>query len=143
MNKENLLGKSCLVKFADACESLSEVWLKDKENNEITLLLQRYIMCGGVYGNLHNRASVSEGTRKKRTLVSYLWKPYRELKFWYPGLSKHKWLLPFYEAKRWFTIIFGGALAHKIREKRILNSMEKEKLDIADRLILELGLKQN
>ncbi len=141
--RDALLEDGGLLKFAKNCEKLSEVWLGKDKHDETTAILQEFILNGGMYGNIENRASVSQGTTKKRHIFSYLWKPYNELKYWYPGLAKHKWLLPFYEIKRWFQIVFGGALSYKFKERRVLNNTEKSKLNKADKLISDLGLKQD
>ena len=112
-------------------------------HDDTTALLQDFILNGGVYGNLKNRALIYEKTTPKKKIWSYIWKPYNELKYWYPRLAKHKWLLPFYEIKRWFTIVFCGTLSYKFKEKNILNKTEKEKRVKTDKLISDLGLKQD
>ncbi len=141
--RDMLLGEGGLLKFAQNCEKLSEVWLGNENNDETTALLQQFIVDGGVYGNMQNRVSVSKGTKKKKKLWSYIWKPYSELKYWYPNLSKYKCLLPFYEIKRWLTIIFCGSLTSKFKEKKILSNTETEERERIDKLISALGLKQD
>lgn len=140
--RTRLLEKGRLIKFAEICEKLSEIWFGNGIHDETTLLLQKFILEGGVYGTIQNSASISKSTTVKRNLWSYIWKPYREMKYWYPNLSKHKWLLPFYEIRRWFKIVCGGALAFKFKKKNILNKTEKNELDRLDKLISDLGLTQ-
>ena len=141
--RKKLLEEGGLLKFSECCERLSEIWFGKKTHDETTTLLQDYILNGGIYGNIQNRASISKYLTKKRNIFSYLWKPYEELKYWYPNLSKHKWLLPFYEIKRWFQIAFGGALVYKFKENKILNNIEQGQIDKAEKLISDLGLKQD
>ena len=141
--RNELLIEGGLLKFAEVSEKLSEIWLGTENHDETTLLLQDFIINGGVYGNIQNRATISKETTKKRSKFSYVWKPYDELKFWYPRLAKHKWLLPFYEVKRWFTIVFGGALAYKFKERKVLKDTEREEIEKSEELISSLGLKQD
>lgn len=49
-------------------------------------------------------------------MISRIFLPYRDLSLLYPDLERHKWLLPFYEVKRWCSILFGGRVKNGINE---------------------------
>ncbi|MBQ3640290.1 MAG: hypothetical protein II955_07195, partial [Clostridia bacterium] len=66
--------------------------------------------------------------------------PYRVLKFHYPILKKHKWLLPFMEIRRWFKLIFKGGLKRSTNEMKINQSMSAEKQSETAWMMEQLGL---
>lgn len=116
--KQKLLEKGGLSELATALDKLSEVWFGDAEHDEVTDKLEDFILSGGKFGGLENRARVAGDGEKKGT-ARKIFKPYDELKFWYPRLNGRKWLLPFYQVKRWFRILFGGSVKTNIEERKL------------------------
>ena len=131
-----------LSKFAEAARALSAAWFDGGEQTEVTCELENYILSGGVYGTLENSVSVGQNKKggKLRYILSRIWLPYDILKFQYPNLEKRKWLLPFYEVKRWFRLLFKGGVKRSVNEIKVTANMDSEKVARSARLMSELGL---
>lgn len=123
-----LLSEGGIQKFANVAEIISNEWFSKKgkhvpegfqnaQNEESVQELSDYILNGGVYGTLKNRVTVQRVNKSKFSyLISRIFLPYRDLSLLYPDLERHKWLLPFYEVKRWCSILFGGRVKNGINE---------------------------
>ena len=138
--KRELLEKGGLSELASALERLSEVWFGDAEHDEVTEKIEDFIFAGGKYGGLENRAKVADETGKKGGVLRKIFKPYDELKFWYPRLNGRKWLLPFYQVKRWCRILFGGAMKKNMEERKLKEKVSASPSDEAAELLKKLGI---
>ncbi len=141
--KNSLLERGGISDFADLSEKTAEMWFNNKNETEETRLLADFILFGGVYGNSLNKAALMEAENKKTELfnIKKLFKPYSELKYWYPSLEKHKILLPFYQVRRWYDVAFGGTMERKINQKNLTDNMEEKFAEKTKRLydILNIG----
>ncbi len=126
-DRENLLKMSGLLTFANAVKNLSDVWLLNKEPDQLSVNLEKYVLSGGVYGSLENNVAVSKvkTPSKFKYLLSRIFLPYSSLKLRYNRLQKYPILYPYYLVKRWFRIIFNKGK----REKAILEYNEVVKVD--------------
>lgn len=126
--RDALLAKGGLLTFAKQSESLSEAWLGNGEHTDITRRMQDYLLKGGVYGTTANRVSVQQIRKggKLRYAFSRIWLPYDVLKFHYPSLEGKRWLLPIFEVRRWFKLIFCGGAKRSVNELKLNSSMTSE-----------------
>lgn len=105
LSKLNAMLTRChLLALYDTSMALSNVWLEGCKHNEKTESLQKYILCGGVYGSAANAAKVkaARGIGKVRSFVHLMFLPKENLEVLYPNLKKYPVLYPFYQIKRWF-----------------------------------------
>ena len=120
--RRQLLEKGGLLTFADAAERISEYWMNltplDSERYADSVL-KDYVLRGGVYGSDSNKQAVDSLELPGQTggLIKKLWKPYSQLKYWYPHLNGRRYLLPFYEVKRWILLI-QNTVGSSFRSKR-------------------------
>ena len=137
-----LLKKSKLLTFANTCRRLSQIWFDNKEHDDLTLALQEYVLYGGVYGTVNNRVAVQqEQTGGKLHYVwSRIFMPYDLLKYMYPTLQKHKWLLPFFHVRRWCRILFKTGVAKARREMKASQSLSNEQKEKVSDLLKQLEL---
>ena len=127
-NRSAILAEGGLLTFAAEAQALSEVWFGNAEHTDITRRMQDYLLKGGVYGTTKNRVSVQQVKRggKFRYAISRIWLPYETLKFHYPSLVGKRVLLPFYEVRRWFKLLFGGGVKRSVNELRLNSSATNE-----------------
>lgn len=139
---EKLLEQGELLKFYKASRQLMKAWLCGAEHTELTLDMQDYILSGGVYGNMINRVSAQQVKRggKLRYALSKIFLPYDVIKFHYPILQKHKWLLPIMEVRRWFKLVFCGGLGRSVNELKANNSRDAEQSAAMQKFLDDLGL---
>lgn len=137
-----MLEEGGLLLFEQTAVKLSEVWLSDAEPDELNNTMANYILSGGVYGNIENRVAVQQQKKggKFRYIMSRIFLPYSVLKYHYPILQKHKWLLPFMEVRRWLKLIFKGGLKRSTNEMKINKKITAEKQAEIAKMMVQLGL---
>ncbi len=140
--RNEILSLGGLDKFAEQAENLSEVWFSDREHTEITKQMEDYILKAGVYGNVANRVAVQQVKKggKFKYLLSRIWMPYDVIKFQYPVLQKHKWLLLFCQVRRWFRLFLKGRLKRSINEAKTNNNLNEQTQNSTLEMIKKLGL---
>ena len=138
---DGFLEEAKIKKFAEEAENLAETWFGKREYTELTKEIEEYVLHGGVYGTLENRVAVEQAKKGKiGYALSRIWLSYKSLKCLYPSLEKHKWLLPFYEIRRWFSLLFDGGVKRGANELKVNANLSDEKKQAAKNLIDELGL---
>ncbi len=127
---KNLMGQIGLDKFYDGVMNLVDCFFYGKEYSKELLFMKEFLLTGGNYGSLGNKAlldSVEQNKgasffRKVFPSVSYL-------KGSYKSLEKSTFFYPFCLIHRWFSILFGERkkLAKKMSlEKEQITSKQKE-----------------
>ncbi len=137
-----LLEKGGLMPFATGMRDVTRVWFNGGEHTEFTLLLEEYILRGGVYGTLDNKVTLQQSKQgdNGKYIRSRIWLPYDVIKHESVTLQKHKWLLPFYQVRRWFRMLFQGRLGMRVREAKMLKTTDEAQKQKTRRIITELGL---
>ena len=140
--RNKLLDTCSFLKFASACEELSNIWFSCKVKEENIELLENYILFGGVYGNEKNRVDIQQTQKgsKGKYLLSRIFMPYSLLKFRYPILKNHKWLYPFMIVVRWFGVLFNGDSKRIKNEIKLSESVSEEKKNDYKKLLDYVGL---
>lgn len=141
----DLLRQGQLMQFATEANKLSEYWF----GNEIQIdvmgkTLQKYILQSGVYGTQTNAVAINQAfakdTSSNKKLIKRIWKPYEEIKYWYPFLINHKWAMPFFQFKRWLQIIFGGTVKRILTNKKMAKNINQTDILELDQMLNALGL---
>lgn len=144
--RAELLGKGGILKFASESERLSEVWFGGSEHNETTEIMEDFVLKGGTYGSISNAAAIKtdDGAvcKASNSVANKIWKPYDTLKYWYPNLYGKKYLLPFYEVKRWFKLLFGGTVTKNAKMNRYKKTIDSEYTESAEKMLENLELKK-
>ncbi len=138
--RESLLSRGGLSTFAKSALHLARVWFSDAEHTDLTQQMERLILGGGVYGNRENYVVIQQSKRggKFRYAISRIWLPYDDLRFYYPSLNGRRWLLPFYEVKRWCRLIFSKqSRKRSVAELRATSNVTDE-----DKMFIQAHLKQ-
>ena len=137
-----LLKAGGLLSFAKAAESLSEVWFGEESHTPITEKMEAFVLSGGVYGSEENRITVGQVRRggKLGYALSRIFLPYHTIKYHYPVLQKHKWLLPFCEVRRWCKLIFLGGARRSAKELRTNSAIDANIARDIKHHISDLGL---
>lgn len=140
--RERLLEQGGLLTFAARAEELSEVWFGDGTHTDVTRQMQAYLLRGGVYGTTENRVAVQQVKKggKLRYALSRIWLPYDVLRFQYPSLTGKKALLPLYEVRRWFKLLFRGGVRRSVNELRLNSATTEEEQTKTKALLGELGI---
>jgi len=139
---ETMLNDSGLTKFESSVRKLSEVWFSGCDEDEIIGTLGTFILTGGIYGNIENRVAIKQNKNggKLNYVGSRIFIPYEFLKFRYPILQKHKWLLPICHVRRWFHLIFKGRIGYSLNELKLNQQLTDEKIKSVTELLEILGI---
>lgn len=144
-----LLKTGGLDTFAAYAEQLSEVWFGTAEHTDVTRCMQDFIIRGGVYGSGRNRIilrQIRSGGRRKYAIsrikyaISRIWLPYDALKSYYSSLEGKKVLLPFYEVRRWFRLLFCGGLKRSGKELKLNSTVTDEQRIAVQKMFAALKL---
>jgi hypothetical protein len=118
--REELLLRGGLLPFASKASALTAAWFGDAPMTEESEGLLEFILRGAAYGSTTNRVEVGQATEGGR--ASYLWSRifvrYDVLKYRYPVLQKHRWLLPLMQVRRWCSLPFRGRMRRMRGELR-------------------------
>jgi len=101
-----LLDECGSVGFYKGLLELIGVWFEGKPHSELTLMLEDYILNGGMFGSRFNQGSSGEhkGGNWLKYIYSRIFFPREKLERIYPKLKDRGWLLPYYQVKRWFNL---------------------------------------
>ncbi len=137
-----LLMKGRLLGFAEISERLCEIWFGEGQHDELSARLEDFILCGGVYGTRENKVAVMRTKRgsKFRYLMSRIFLSYDVIKYQYPILFKHKWLLPVANIRRWFRLIFCGKAKLSVYELKKNNEISEDQANEVADLFRQIGL---
>lgn len=142
-SRNALLEKGGLLKFAQASEFLSRVWLEEEPHVQESQWLEDYLLNGGVYGNKENKVVIQQGQTGGRFkyIMSRIFMPVEEMQYRYEVLKKHKWLYPFMIVKRCFEVLFKGDGKRIKKELQTSDRISTEKQSESMQLVEYLGLK--
>ena len=127
--------------FYEISLRLSNAWFSGKEHDEETLVYQRYLLGGGVYGTKKNQIAVNLG---KKSTFSYAWgrifMPYKQLCTTYPKLIGKPFLVPFYQIRRWCRIVFKGRFSNVPEEIKANKSVNYDSTQELSKLFESMKL---
>ena len=138
----NMLAEGGLNKFATTMLALSDVWFGDGVGSEEIADVEQFLLKGGVGGTMENRVAVQQVKQggKFKYALSKIFIPYDVIKFQYPALQKHKWLMPACQVRRWFRIIFRGGVKRSARELSRNYAITDSEVSKTTKMLKELGL---
>ena len=140
--RETLLRQGGLWEFAQAAGRLSRVWFCGERMDRLSRQLEDYILRGGVFGNSENRILIQQQKQggKLRFILSRVFLAYDEIKFLYPILQKHRWLMPVMEVRRWIGWILDSTGRKTLRKLKISAGVSTEQADSAKDFLHHIGL---
>ncbi len=136
------LLEGCGLKiFFHECSKLSAVWFDSGEHDDTTLLFQKYLLGGGVYGIKKNQIAFK---RKQKGRVAYLaeriFMPYEQLIIKYPELKGKRYLAPLYQVRRWTGFVLGRKYANSGKELLTNKEISEERAEEVYKLFEKIGL---
>ena len=140
--RRELIRLAGLEKFAFTAEKLSDIWFLGDEYDELTLCAEKYLLAGGVYGNTKNSiASKQAQMGKGKYIMSRIWLPYDKLKGYYENLDGRRYLLLFYEIRRWFRIVIKERGKNGVFDLAVGSGISKSELSEVENMLKEFRIK--
>ncbi len=102
-----LLEETESVDFYNGVKSLCNVWFDGCEHTELTETMEQFILSGGVYGTRENLGATGKHKNGNsfKYLLNRIFMPKNRLRLVYPKIDKYPILIPFYQVKRWFSLL--------------------------------------
>lgn len=140
--RDRLLEQGGLLKFAEAARALSRAWFSGAPMTPLCQQMEDYILRGGVYGSTENRVAVQQQKKggKLQYVLSKVFLTYDVLKFQYPILQKHCWLMPFMQVRRWCKLLFCGHAKRVMRELEYNDHISNDEAQKIQDFLRSLGL---
>ncbi len=139
---QEMLSECGLNVFYNAAKRLCGVWFCEDEHDELTKKMENFILTGGVNGN--KKMGLAAKQRKSGGKLAYfllrIFQPYGIMKEKYPILKTHKCLLPFYQVKRWFSLLYAGKLSRLKKEYDAGKSMDSKQAEDMNAFLSKLGI---
>lgn len=141
--RDVILSIGDLLEFANIARRLSKVWFEGIEGDKFTCQMEDFLLRGGVYGSTDNRVALEQKSHGGRFgyIFYRIFAPYEILKYDYPIIKKHRWLIPFAQIKRWFKLLDPKIAKTVKRELSVNKSLEKSKAEEMKEFLDNLGLK--
>ena len=142
IERDELLKRGELLQFADSCGKLASYWFGGDTADELTLKLESYIICGGVYGSAENgvAAKQSQKGNKIAYIFSRLFPPLRLMQSRFPALRKFPVLLPAFWVWRVVLMLKNGRGGIAARELQLSASLTDEKSKAMSNFLQDIGL---
>lgn len=142
--RAELLDEGGILTFSEGAETLSEVWFGNAVHTPLTKSMENYLLSSGTYGTTETRVAIQQSQKggKLRFAMSRIWLPYSILVTHYPSLEKHKWLLPFYQVRRWFKLLFRGGVKRSANELKTNFKVSDDKQKELSEMLKQLRLKE-
>lgn len=138
-----LLHRGGLDTFERVVRALTEFWFVGGEVDELGRRTEIFVLRCGAYGSLSNSILLAKDRAggSRGYLISRIFMPYESIKYSYPTLEKHKWLLPFCQVARWFKLLsFKRAKSAAIEIKKS-NQLSDREFKSLKALMRDVGLK--
>lgn len=140
--REKLLKEGGLLNLSQTASRLSDVWFGDEKADEMSTLLENFILHGSMYGSaesIHKMRAVN-GENKATSFIKFVFPSREALANIFPLLSKYPILLPFYHVKRWFKIFNKGKRNNMKRKIDMIGSLSKQEVESTAKLLEYLNL---
>ncbi len=140
--RQALLEKGGLALFAKRASRLSQVWFGEAPHDSVSARMEEYILTGGVYGTVKNRVTVQQQKKggRIRYAFSRIFLSYDQLRFHYPVLEKHPWLLPLMQVRRWFKLLFCGGVKRSVHELQANGQVSAKEAGEMQEFLKDIGL---
>ncbi len=134
--------EDCRIRtFYDACLGLCDVWFSDAEHDETTLLFEKYLLGGGVYGTIMNKLAYKRSTQSRFSYyMERIFMPYEQLIVRYPALEGKRFLVPIYQIRRWCSTLVNGRIKHSAKTFVETENLSDEKTEFVLELFKKIGL---
>ena len=137
-----LCEEAGIWKFAQSILELANIWFEHEQHNQLSLLLEAYIIKNGTYGS---RESKVMATRvEKRGKIRYIWSrmflPREDLGILFPGLKERPYLYLYYSVKHWGKVVKKKKGKAVMAEIKLNNEMKQESIEKLEELFCQLGI---
>lgn len=140
--RDEMLLQGGMMRFAKAARGVSEAWLSGEALCAEDAVFEQFVLTGGVYGTLEAQVAVAQTQKggKLRFVLGKIFLPYEEMKYYYPVVASHRWLMPFCQVRRWFRILFCGGVRRSVDQLKTNAGRSKSEMKTTEDMLKYLGL---
>ncbi len=138
-----LLRRGGLEVFECVARELSSFWFGSGELGSLGKRVEVFVLRCGAYGSKSNAILLAKEKAGggRGYILSRVFMPYDSIKYSYPILKKHKWLLPFCQIARWFKLISPGRARSAAKEIKATHNLSDREFRALKTLMKDVGLK--
>ena len=139
---KRFLRKSDLEKFEENLINLCDVWFRGKEHDKVTLVMEDFIINGGLRGSPKQNLLFKKYYFNGETgyFLSRLFISLEELKFDYPILKKAVYLTPFFVILRWLKLLFKREKRGMFERYETVKNISQEDMKYFGEMFYKIGL---
>lgn len=140
-----LCEQAGILRFAEYVWKLANVWFGEEEHDEISKLMERYILAHGTFGTKKSKimAQRVKGKGQFRYIWGRMFMPYENLCIIFPQLKRRPILYPYYSVKHWGKVLREKREKAVVREMNLNREMKQSSIDKLDYLLANLKLKSH
>ena len=140
--RDDFLKRGGLDVFERVARELVNCWFAGGELGNLGQRFEIFILRCGAYGALSNSILLAKEKRggSRGYILSRIFMPYDSIKYSYPILKKHKWLLPFCQISRWFKLLSPKRAKRAAREAQRSSELSDKELRRLKTLMQDVGL---
>lgn len=144
LSRQKLLEQGGMLQFARVAQRVAGAWLSGEPVNPEDLCFSQFVLNGGVYGTMAAHVAVMQAEKggKLQYLLSRAFLPYDKMKYYYPAVVRHKWMMPAFQVRRWFRIWFCGGASRSFRQMKSSANLTKQETHAVLSMLDSLGLRQ-
>ncbi len=140
--RDELIEVGGLGIFRKVARELTMHWMRGEELSDLGKRAEIFILNCGTYGSQSNGVLLGreKSGGKGQYLFSRIFMPYEQIKYSFPILKKHKWLLPFCQIARWFKLLSPKMAKSASSELRASMHLTEKDLQNMKLLLSDMGL---
>lgn len=137
---EKFYEEAQLTTFVRYVEKLIDVCFGQGDHDEITEMMEEYILTGGLFGSFESKIKARKTKEEagKNYIAGRIFMSLNEMQASYPKLEKYPMLYPWYTVKRWLKIFKGGTVENAVQEIRINKNMQQDGVEDLKKLFAVL-----
>jgi len=142
--REALLEKGGMLQFAQAAQSLSEVWFSNAAPSPLTQRLEAFVLQHGTDASKANYVALKQRKQggRLRFLLNRIFPPFQTMSYYYPVLQKKPWLLPVCMVRRWCRLLFTSDAKRTVQTVKTNATLSAQEVSAAAELMQQLGLQK-
>ena len=130
----NLCREAGIQKFYVNTKDLMRVWFGGAAHTPVTRRMEAFLLNGGSFGTSEQHVAVQQNQHhsKYASVFHRIFATKDHLYGRYPYLEAHRWLLPYYQVKRWTTAFQRGRwemVQKEWRESRDIDMHQKSQVE--------------
>ena len=136
-----LLSTAKIAVFFEKIVFLSRVWFGDETHNDLSRMLEEYVVGGGLFGSSKNKVLTAQSQSGKfRSIMNRIFLPYESLCYRFSKARIPQYQIPFYQMARWIILLREGSAKRGMNFLKTHTTTKSDDIEKMQMMLTELGL---